>query len=48
MDQGRPLNTLRKIAEQMIVEGYLVSAKNGELVRSINKTEQKQLKLFVA
>jgi len=37
-----------KIMESLIEEGYLVAAKENELVRTINKTEQKQKKLFVA
>ena len=39
---------IRKIIETLIAEGYLVSARGGELIRTINKTEQKQKKLFVA
>ena len=45
---GQTIEHIKKIAEQMIVEGYLVSAKNGELIRSINKTEQKKFKLQIA
>lgn len=45
---GQTIEHIKKIAEQMIAEGYLVSAKNGELIRSINKTEQKRLKLQIA
>lgn len=39
---------IRKIIETLITEGYLVSVRGGELIRTINKTEQKQRKLFVA
>ncbi len=37
-----------KIMELLIEEGYLVAARDKELVRTINKTEQKQKKLFIA
>jgi len=37
-----------RIIESLIEEGYLVAPRNKELVRTINKTEQKQRKLFVA
>lgn len=39
---------IRKIIEALIAEGYLVAARDNELIRTINKTEQKQRKLFVA
>lgn len=39
---------IAKIIETMVKEGYLVSARDGEMIRTINKTEQKQRKLFVA
>lgn len=39
---------IRKIIETLIAEGYLVAARDNELIRTINKTEQKQKKLFVA
>ena len=39
---------IRKIIETLIAEGYLVTARDNELLRTINKTEQKQRKLFVA
>ena len=39
---------IRKIIETLIAEGYLVAARDNELIRTINKTEQKQRKLFVA
>lgn len=38
---------IRKIIETLIAEGYLVAARDNELIRTINKTEQKQRKLFV-
>ncbi len=37
-----------KLMELLIEEGYLVAARDNELVRTINKTEQKQRKLFIA
>lgn len=39
---------MTKIVCELIIEGYLVSTKDNELIRTINKTEQKQRKLFVA
>jgi hypothetical protein len=48
---GQTIEYITKIIEQMITENYLVSTtvENGnKLVRSINKTEQKKLKLNVA
>lgn len=45
---GIIISHIRKIIESLIEEGYLVSANNGEMIRTINKTEQKQRKLFVA
>lgn len=39
---------IRKIIEKLIAEGYLAAARDNELIRTINKTEQKQRKLFVA
>ncbi len=39
---------VRKIIERLIAEGYLVAAKDKELIRTINKTEQRKKKLFVA
>jgi hypothetical protein len=48
---GQTIEHIVKIIEQMITENYLVSFtdNNGnKLVRSINKTEQKKLKLNVA
>ncbi|MBD5534545.1 MAG: hypothetical protein HDQ99_02575 [Lachnospiraceae bacterium] len=37
-----------KVICELITEGYLVSARDNELIRTINKTEQKQKKIFVA
>lgn len=39
---------MTKVVCELIVEGYLISARDNELIRTINKTEQKQRKLFVA
>lgn len=39
---------ITKVVCELITEGYLVSARDNELIRTINKTEQKQRKLFVA
>lgn len=39
---------IRKIVKELIAEGYLVAARDNELIRTINKTEQRQRKLFVA
>lgn len=36
------------LIKSLIEEGYLVSARDNELIRTINKTEQKQRKLFIA
>jgi hypothetical protein len=46
-EEGQTMEHIGKIAEKMISEGYLVSAENGRLIRSINKTEQKKLKLQI-
>lgn len=45
---GIVMGHIEKIIETMIKEGYLVSARDGKMIRTINKTEQKQRKLFVA
>jgi hypothetical protein len=48
---GQTIEHITKIIEQMINENYLISTtdqKGYKLVRSINKTEQKKLKLNVA
>lgn len=45
---GQTIEYIKKIIEEMVVEGWLMSARDGELVRSINKTEQKKLKLKIA
>lgn len=45
---GIAVQHVGKIIESLIKEGYLVPAKNGELLRTINKTEQRQRKLSVA
>lgn len=39
---------MTKIVCELITEGYLIAARDYELIRTINKTEQIQRKLFVA
>lgn len=39
---------ITKVVCELIMEGFLISARDNELIRTINKTEQKQRKLFVA
>lgn len=45
---GIVIKHIMKAVCELIAEGYLVSARDNELIRTINKTEQKQRKLFVA
>ena len=45
---GIAIKHITKVVCELIAEGYLVSARDNELIRTINKTEQKQRKLFVA
>lgn len=47
---GQTINHILKVIQSLIEEGYLVSAVKNDilLIRTINKTEQKQRKLFVA
>lgn len=45
---GVVMSHIGKMIETMIKEGYLVSVRDGEMIRTINKTEQKQRKLVVA
>lgn len=47
---GQTGKHITNIIYQLIEEGYIISAKNhnGILVRTLNKTEQKQKKLFIA
>lgn len=45
---GIAIKHITKVVCELISEGYLVSARDNELIRTINKTEQKQRKLFVA
>lgn len=47
---GQTGKHITNIIYQLIEEGYLISAQNnnGMLVRTLNKTEQKQKKLFIA
>lgn len=47
---GQTINHILKVVQSLIEEGYLVSAVKNDilLIRTINKTEQKQRKLFVA
>lgn len=45
---GQTIRYILTIIKDMVTEGYLVGARNGELIRSINKTEQKKLKLQIA
>ena len=35
------------LIKSLVEKGYLVSANDGNMVRTINKTEQRQRKLFV-
>lgn len=46
---GQTINHILGVAQRLIDEGYLVSAvkNNVLLIRTINKTEQKQRKLFI-
>lgn len=47
---GQTIKHILKVIQYLIEEGYLVSAVKNDilLIRTINKTEQKQRKLFVA
>lgn len=45
---GIAIKYITKVVCELIAEGYLISARDNELIRTINKTEQKQRKLFVA
>ena len=47
---GQTGKHITNILYELIGEGYLISAQNnnGMLVRTLNKTEQKQKKLFIA
>ena len=36
-----------KAVQELVEEGYMVSANNGEYVRTINKTEQRKKKKYV-
>lgn len=47
---GQTINHILEVIQTLIKEGYLVSAVKNDtlLIRTINKTEQKQRKLFVA
>lgn len=47
---GQTINHILSVAQCLIDEGYLVSAVKNDilLIRTINKTEQKQRKLFIA
>ena len=47
---GQTGKHITNIMYQLIEEGYIISARNnnGMLVRTLNKTEQKQKKLFIA
>lgn len=47
---GQTINHILEIVQVLIREGYLVSVvkNNNLLIRTINKTEQKQRKLFIA
>lgn len=44
---GQTGKHITKIINSLVSEGYLVSAGDGELVRTINKAEQKKAKLFI-
>lgn len=44
---GIVMEHMGNLIKSLIEEGYLVSARDNELIRTINKTEQKQRKLFV-
>ena len=39
---------IEKIIKSLITEGYLITAKDGKMIRTINKSEQKQRKIFIA
>lgn len=47
---GQTIEFIEKVIDKMIQEGLLIGAgnKEGKLVRSLNKTEQKKLKLNIA
>lgn len=47
---GQTIKHILKVIQSLIEEGYLVSAMKNDtlLIRTINKTEQKQRKLFIA
>ena len=48
---GKTANYIIRVIDRLIAEGYLAStmSRNGSrLIRTINKTEQKQKKLYVA
>lgn len=46
---GQTVDYILKIADRMIEEGYLKCFVDGDIkyIRSLNKTEQKKMKLFV-
>lgn len=45
---GQTIEFIKGVVDDMVVEGLLISAKNNELIRSLNKTEQKKLKINIA
>lgn len=45
---GQTIEHILSVAKEMARAGYLVLARNDEYVRSINKTEQKKMKLKIA
>lgn len=47
---GQTVNYVLKVADEMIEEGYLKFFMDGDIkyIRSLNKTEQKKMKLFIA
>ena len=49
-NSGQTINHILEVIQILIKEGYLVSTVKNDilLIRTINKTEQKQRKLFVA
>lgn len=47
MVSGQTKQFISNVIDKLITEWYIVAAQEKELIRTINKTEQKKLKLFV-